>query len=88
MQILSGLLEWLKDPENRGAAQALAALLAVALAWAGGLFRWLAGLVRPRAAAPTSSPPAMTAQSGGVNVAGNARDIPTGARSGGADDPS
>lgn len=87
---VSELLEWFKDPENRAAAQALAAVAAVVVAWATGLLRWVAGLIRgrPGPARPEAgkAPPQMVARSGGVNVAGNARDVRTGAGAG--DDPS
>jgi hypothetical protein len=85
--MVSSILEWLHDPDNRGAAQVAMAGAALLVAWATGLLRWAVGVLRRRRPEDRSKEgPHQTASGGGVNVAGNARDVTTHGWS--RDDPS
>ena len=75
MQGLSSLFEWFKDPDNRGAVQALAGVAAICAAWATGLLRWLVGAVRGKPRAAPRKACEWTPRSGGVTL-----DIPGGER--------
>lgn len=87
MEFLSTIFDWFRNADNRGAVQVLVAVAVIVVAWVTGLLKWLAGLLRPKAkTAAGETRPSQTASGGGVNVAGNARDITTHASK--TDDPS
>jgi hypothetical protein len=79
-ELVSGIFDWLRDPDNRGAVQVIVAVAALVVAWATGLLRWAFGLFRrEKPEAPKEARPTMTATGGGVNVAGDVRgDLTTG----------
>ncbi len=88
MGFVAGIFDWFREPDNRGAVQVLAGLAVIAVAWATGVLRWLAGLLWPKPTIPPSaSGPSQRASGGGVNVGGSvAGNVVTQARKN--DDPS
>jgi hypothetical protein len=87
MEWIGGIIDWFREAENRAAVEAITATLVVLVAWTTGLFGWIARQVRGGPPQPSSTPTVrQQAESGGVNVAGNARDISSGVSR--PDDPS
>jgi len=86
VEVASAVLEWFRDSDNRGAVQALVGILAVIVAWLSGLLGLILRRLRSGAERRSGSPGLnQRAESGGVNIGGNARDVTT--RVGGRDDP-
>lgn len=79
-EFFSSVFEWMRDPDNRGAVQAIAALAALLAAWVTGLLKWVRNLFpgrKPRQGAETAR---QVASGGGVNVGGDVQgDVTTGA---------
>jgi hypothetical protein len=87
MEAAAAIFDWFRDADNRAAVQAITATLVVFVAWATGLVGWIVRQVRrPPPEKPTPPTIRQRADHGGVNVAGNARDVSTTVNR--ADDPS
>lgn len=82
LESLQDIFNWLLDPDRRGVVILALSVTVTIVGWATGLLRWLAGLVWPKKGPSLHQ----SAQSGGVNIGGNAGDVTT--HTGRADDHS